>query len=211
MVESHEPETEQLIRRAARGDREAVDELLAKHRDRLRRMVAIRMDKRLAARVDPSDIVQEALAAAWQKLPDYFHQARLPFYPWLRQLAWERLIGAHRRHVAVKARSVTREEHEELALPDHSAVQLAARLMMSGSSPSGLMIRKELRARVQQVLSQLSAPDREVLVLRYLEQLSTAEAAAILGLTLDGTKSRQRRALERFSKLLADHSLGDSR
>jgi RNA polymerase sigma-70 factor (ECF subfamily) len=71
------------------------------------------------------------------------------------------------------------------------------------------MIREELRATVQQVLSQLSACDREVLVLRYLEQLSTAETAAVLGLTKDGVKSRQRRALERFSNLLINHSSGD--
>jgi RNA polymerase sigma-70 factor (ECF subfamily) len=209
MVGSHEPDTGELIRRAARGDREAVDGLLARHRDRLRRMVAIRMDKRLAARVDPSDVVQEALAEASQKLPDYLQQQRLHFYPWLRQLAWERLIDQHRRHVGAQARSVTREEHQEMALPDHSAVQLAARLLASGTTPSVRMIRKELRAKVQQMLSQLSPPDREVLVLRYLEQLSTAETAAVLGLTVDGVKSRQRRALERFSNLLADHSRGD--
>lgn len=209
MVESHELDTEQLIRRAARGDREAVDGLLARHRDRLRRMVAVRMDKRLAARVDPSDVVQEALAEASQKLPDYVSQKRLPFYPWLRQLTWERLIGEHRRHVGAKARSVTREEHDDMVLPDRSAVQLAARLLASDTSPSVRMMRKELRAKVQQMLSQMGAPDREVLVLRYLEQLSTAETAAVLGMTVDGVKSRQRRALERFSNLLADHSRGD--
>jgi len=209
MVGSRESDTGELIRRAASGDREAVDGLLARHRDRLRRMVAVRMDKRLAARVDPSDIVQEALTEASQKLPDYLKQKRLPFYPWLRQLAWERLIGEHRRHVGAQARSVTREEHDEMVLPDHSAVQLAARLLASGTSPSVRMIRKELRAKVQQMLSQMSPTDREVLVLRYLEQLSTAETAAVLGLTVDGVKSRQRRALERFSNLLADHSLGD--
>lgn len=210
MIGSHEPETEQLIQRAAKGDREAVDRLLARHRDRLRRMVAIRMDKRLAARVDASDIVQEALAEAAQKLPAYLQQQPLPFYPWLRQLAWEQLIGAHRRHVAAKGRSVTREEHEEMMLSDHSAVQLAARLLASGTSPSMRMIRQELRAKVRQMLSQLSPPDREVLVLRYLEQLSTVEISAVLGLTVDGVKSRQRRALERFSNLLADHSLGNA-
>lgn len=211
MVGSHQSDTEQLVRRAASGDREAVDRLLARHRDRLRRMVAARMDKRLAARVDPSDIVQEALTVASRKLPDFLQQERFPFYPWLRQLAWERLIGAHRRHVGAKARSLNCEEREEPGLPDHSAVRLADRLLASGTSPSGSLIREELRARVQQVLSQLSARDREVLVLRYLEQLSTVEAAAVMGLTLDGLKSRQRRALERFSNLLAGHSFGDGR
>jgi RNA polymerase sigma-70 factor (ECF subfamily) len=173
-------------------------------------MVAVRMDKRLTARVDPSDIVQEALTEASQKLPSYLQQDPLPFYPWLRQLAWDRLIDAHRRHIGARARSVTREAHDEMELPDHSSVQLAARLLASGTSPSVRISRKEQHSRVQRMLSHLSPPDREVLVLRYLEQLSTAETAAVLGLTVDGVKSRQRRALERFSNLLADHSLGDS-
>jgi RNA polymerase sigma-70 factor, ECF subfamily len=209
MTRSHEPDTEELIRRAAIGDREAVEGLLARHRDRLRRMIAVRMDKRFAARVDPSDIVQDALNDASRKLPDYLKHQPLPFYPWLRQLAWKRLIGEHRRHVGAKARTVTREEHDEILLPDHSSLQLAARLLASGTSPSVRMIRKELRVKVRQMLSQLSATDREVLVLRYLEQLSTAETAAVLELTVDGVKSRQRRALERFSNLMADHSQGD--
>jgi RNA polymerase sigma-70 factor (ECF subfamily) len=104
---------------------------------------------------------------------------------------------------------VNREEHEEMVLPDHSALELAAGLRASGTSPSVRMIREELRAKVRQLLSQLSPSDREVLVLRYLEQLSTVETAAVLGLTADGVKSRQRRALERFSKLLADPSRGN--
>jgi len=209
MAGSHEPDTEQLIRLAAGGDREAMDKLLARHRSRLRRMVAVRMDKRLAARVDPSDIVQEALLDASQKLPDYLNEQPLPFYPWLRGLAWERLIGQHRRHIVAQARSVAREQHDQMALPDHSAVQLAAQLLAGGTSPSVRLIRKELRAKVQEMLSQMSAPDREVLVLRYLEQLSTSETAAVLGLTVDGVKSRQRRALERFTNLLADHAVGN--
>lgn len=205
MVESHEPDNQQLIRRAATGDREAVDLLLGQHRNRLRRMVALRMDKRLAARVDPSDIVQETFAQASRKLADYLRQGwRLPFYPWLRQLAWERLIGEHRRHVGTQARSVNRETHEEMVLPDHSALELSARLLACGTSPSVQMIRKEMQAKVREMLFQLSPSDREVLVLRYLEQLSTAETAAVLGLSADGVKSRQRRALERFSNLLAD-------
>jgi RNA polymerase sigma-70 factor (ECF subfamily) len=209
MVELNELDTAVLIRRAARGDRQAVDGLMARHRDRLRRMVAIRMDQRVAGRVDASDIVQEALADASQKLPDYLQQPPLPFYPWLRQIAFERLIAEHRRHVEAKVRSVTREEPGQMALPDHSAVQLAACLLGTGTSPSVQMIHQERRGKVQQMLAQMSEMDREVLVLRYLEQLSTAETAAVLGLTVNGVKSRQRRALERFSNLMADHSQGD--
>src|SRR5205823_9047828 len=110
---------------ARRGDESAGHELLARHRDRLRRMVALRLDRRLAARLDPSDVVQEALADAARKLPAYLRDRPLPFYPWLRRLAWERLVKLHQRHVGAGRRSVTREEPPEL--PEGSALELAER------------------------------------------------------------------------------------
>jgi 4-aminobutyrate aminotransferase-like enzyme len=103
------PNTEELLGRSQAGDRQARGALLQRHRKRLRRMVALRLDRRLAARLDPSDIVQEALAEADRRLDDYARQRPLPFYPWLRQIAWDRLAQAHRRHVQAARRSVTHE------------------------------------------------------------------------------------------------------
>ncbi len=144
-----QPDTDLLIERARGGDSAARQQLLVRHRDLLRRMVAVRMDRRLAARVDPSDVVQEVLADAAQELSDYLRRRPLPFYPWLRQLAWDRLVELHRRHVRAHKRSVTREETGVLDLPDESAVQLAARLLDTGSSPSERLLREELRGRVR--------------------------------------------------------------
>src|SRR4051812_34140649 len=93
------PETEELIEQARRGDEPARNALLTRHRTRLRRMVAVRMDRNLAARVDPSDVVQEVLAEAHRALDGYLHARPLPFYPWLRKLAWERLAQLYRHHV----------------------------------------------------------------------------------------------------------------
>src|SRR5690349_9237495 len=121
----HETTLEELMARAAQGDQTAAGQLLERHRSRLRRMVALHMDRRLAARLDTSDVVQEALADAVRKLPDYLHDRPLPFYPWLRQLAWERLIQLHRRHLHAQQRSVAREEHGAAPLPDESALELA--------------------------------------------------------------------------------------
>src|SRR5436305_2971842 len=112
------PDTDVLLDRAAAGDGDARRQLLDRHRRRLRRMIAVRLDRRLAARIDPSDVVQEALAAADQKLSAYLRQRPVPFYPWLRQLAWERLIELHRQHIYAQKRSVTREEAQDPALPD---------------------------------------------------------------------------------------------
>ena len=200
-----DPDTEELVERACSGDREARQQLLVRHRKRLRQMVALRMDRRLTARVDPSDVVQEALTDAAQELSDYLRQRPLPFYPWLRQLAWERLIELHRRHLYAQKRSVRREDREYLALPDESAVHLAQRLLAPGSSPSQRLLREELRERVQTALAQLSPRDREVLVLRHLEELSTNETAAVLGITAGAVKMQHLRAVRRLRGLLGEN------
>src|SRR6516165_4931589 len=127
------PDTDELLRRTAHGDAAARDQLLVCHRARLRQMVAYRLDRRLAARVDPSDVVQEVLAEAARKLPDYLRERPLPFYPWLRQMALERLVTLYRRHVQAQRRSVRREEPGRLLLPNESASELADRLVASAS------------------------------------------------------------------------------
>lgn len=198
------PDTDELLRRAGAGDDDARQQLLVRHQGRLRRMVAVRLDRRLAARVDPSDLVQEALMDAHRKLDDYLRRRPLPFYPWLRRLAWERLVQLHRRHLWADKRSVLREEPPPL--PDDSAAELAERLGGPTSSPSGAAVRRELRERLQAALARLGERDHEVLVLRYLEQLSTAEAAAVLGTSPGAVRVRHTRALERLHALLGDVS-----
>jgi RNA polymerase sigma-70 factor (ECF subfamily) len=162
------------------------------------------MDRRLAARIDPSDVVQEALAEAGQRLDDYLRDRPLPLYPWLRQFAWDRLVEAYRRHVAAGKRSVRREEPGILDLPDESAVELAGRLLDLGSSPSAHLLRDELRRRVREALGQLAAPDRQLLELRHLEQLSTRDTAAVLGISEGAVKTRHLRALQRLRRLLGE-------
>ncbi len=167
-------------------------------------MVALRLDHRLRARVDPSDVVQEALADADQELSDFLRRRPLPFYPWLRQLAWDRLIQLHRRHIAAKKRSVGREEAWEAVLPDESAHELVEKLIDSQSSPSRRLMGQELRSRVQAALAGLSPRNREVLVLRHLEQLSTRETAGVLGISEGAVKLRHLRALNRIRTRLEE-------
>jgi len=195
-----EPDTEHLLDAAACGDDLARGQLLERHRPRLRRMIAFRLDRRLAARVDPSDVVQETLAEAAAKLDDYLRQRPLPFYPWLRRLAQEQLADVCRRHLRAGRRSVTREE--PAGLPDESVLELAERLLDAGSGPSARLRRVERQALVRQALDRLPEGDREVLVLRYLEQLSTAEAAAVLEIGESAVKMRLLRALQRLRDVL---------
>jgi RNA polymerase sigma-70 factor (ECF subfamily) len=198
-----EEDTEDLLRRAGAGENAARERLLARHRDRLRHVVALRLDRRLAARIDPSDVIQEAMADAAHKLPDYLRHRPLPFYPWLRQLALERLLVMHRRHIQAQKRSVTREEGQSLPLTDESTLELADRLLAGGGTPMGDLLRDELQRRVHEALAGLGSRDREVLVLRHLEQLSTRETAAVMQISEGAVKARHLRALRRFRGLMA--------
>jgi RNA polymerase sigma-70 factor (ECF subfamily) len=196
-------DTDALLNRAAAGDDAAREEILARHTGRLRQMIAVRLDRRLAARLDPSDVVQEVLVEAHRKLDEYLRSRPLPFYPWLRRLAWERLIKLHQHHLRGK-RNVAREELPGPALSDESVQELANRLLAHGPSPSDLAIRAELRRRVGTALDRLGERDRELLVLRYLEQLSTREIAAVMETTEGAVKTRHVRALERLRRLLGE-------
>jgi RNA polymerase sigma-70 factor (ECF subfamily) len=167
------------------------------------------MDPRVRARVDPSDVVQETLVAASRKMHAYLEHRPLPFYPWLRQIAWEKLVHLHERHLAAK-RSVTREHRAHVGLSDQSAIQLAERLVGTNSSPSVAAVRRELRERVQQALAALSPDDRELLLERYVEQMSSKEIGAVLGISEAAVNMRHMRALERMRRLLAsDFAEGD--
>ena len=109
MASRPEADTGELLNATAAGDAGARDRLMERHRDRLKRMIAIHLDRRLSARIDPSDIVQEALADADHRLNDYLRDRPLPFYPWLRQIAWNRLVDTRRYHLRSGRRSVRRE------------------------------------------------------------------------------------------------------
>ena len=195
-------DTEELLGQASLGDDAAWQQLLARHRQRLGRMVAARLDRRLTARVDPSDVVQEALADAATNLDAYLRDRPLPFYPWLRAFALDRLMKLHRRHIKSRRRSVTREE--AWSMPDDSAQQLANRLLARSSNPVGRLVREELRDRIRAALAKLAEPDREVLVMRNLEHLSIAEIAAVLGISEGAAKVRHLRALRRLKALLEE-------
>lgn len=196
-------DSDRLIAAAAAGDAAAIELLLQRHRERLRRMIARRIDDRLAARVDASDVVQEALADAARKLPDYLRVRPLPFYPWLHRLAAERLAAEYRRHLRSTNRSVAREEVDVFAFPDSSAQAMARNLVASGTSPEQAMLRDEQRRRVHAALRELAPIDREILMLHYLDELSLRDIAAILGIGEGAAKMRHLRALQRIRALMA--------
>jgi RNA polymerase sigma-70 factor, ECF subfamily len=202
MIKAPGPDTDHLLASASRGDATARGRLLERHRPRLKRMVAVRLDRRLAARVDASDVVQEVLLDAAAQLDTYLRDRPIPFYPWLRRLAAGRLADAYRRHVRAARRSVGREERP--GLPDESVAELADRLLAQHSGPGTGLSRRERREAVRAAVDRLPDRDREVLVFRLLEDLSTAETAAVLELGEGAVKMRVVRALGRLRDLLGE-------
>ncbi len=196
-------DTNELVRRVGEGDQVAAGELLERHRVRLRRMVRARLDTRLLARVDPSDVVQETLLKAAQRLPEYAHSRPLPFYPWLRQLAWDRMVELHHHHVRTGKRSVSRERSSCL-LSDESALLLAEQLVDSSASPIGHLLRKELHERIFAALNELPTQDHEILVMRHVEQLRVSEIASLLHISEGAVKMRRLRAIQKLRQFL-DH------
>jgi RNA polymerase sigma-70 factor (ECF subfamily) len=196
-------ETIELLERAGGGDKEAWGELLARHRERLRRMVALRLDQRLQARVDASDVIQDAFVDASRQLASYLNDPVMPFYLWLRFLTGIRLAKLHRHHLGTQMREVGREVSiYRGTLPQTSSAALAAQLLGKESRPSEVAIRAELKVRLQEALNTMDPMDREVLALRHFEQLTGAETAQVLGIKPAAAGKRYLRALERLREIL---------
>jgi RNA polymerase sigma-70 factor (ECF subfamily) len=201
---SRHGDTDALIERASWGDEDARRELFQRYRERLKRMVAVRLDSRLQARFDPSDVVQDVLREANQNLKQFVQERQVPFVVWIREIAWKRLADLRRKHLGAARRSVLREASFEFDLPPESSFALADRLLARGPSPSAQAMLNERRARVHAAMESLPPLDREVLVLRYLEQLSPVEIAEVLGTTRGAVSTRHTRALARLRELLDD-------
>lgn len=191
-----------LLQRAETGDAHAVDELLASHREPLRRAVDLRLDPQLARRVDASDIVQEVLLEANRRLADYLRNPVMPFHLWLRHLAQDRVIDAHRHHRLAQRRSLDREQPVQNAWADASSVELVARLVDAERTPASAALQEELRQQLQQAVGQLDEADREVILMRHFEQLSNQDVAATLNLSEAAASMRYLRALRRLRKAL---------
>ena len=137
--------TQELLLGVANGDESATNRLMDRHRDAVRRMIQMRLDHAVARRVDASDVVQDVLMEASQRLKDYMQNPTMPFHLWLRQLAKDRIIDMHRRHRAAKRRSVDREQNMSgIGSDEQSAADLAALLKDAELTPAAAALRKEM-------------------------------------------------------------------
>ncbi len=203
-MESNAEPSPELLKDAADGQQRALNELLDGYRDPIRRMVRARMDRRMAARVDASDVVQDVLIEATRRLPDYVQGPGMPFRLWLRQIAQDRMIDLHRRHRAQR-RDVTREQATAPAgWDDRSSLDLAAKLVDAELTPAAHAIRAELQRRFYAALDELREDDREIVVMRHVDQLGNSEVAEALGLSPAAAGMRYLRALRRLKEVLGE-------
>jgi RNA polymerase sigma-70 factor (ECF subfamily) len=195
--------SDQVLRRAGVGDPNALAELFARHRNRLRRMVRLRLDRQLRGRVDPSDVLQEAQIDVLRRADGYAADPRLPPFLWLRLITGQRLLELHRRHLGARMRSAGQEiSMHHGPMPQVTSVSLAEMLLRRITSPTQAAHRAEVRVLLQDALNGMEPLDREVLTLRHFEELTNAEVAQVLGLSKTAASNRYFRALERLREVL---------
>ena len=205
-------QTEELLQGAKDGNTDAVERLLDHHRDSLRRMIGMRLDKRITRRVDVSDVVQDVLVEANRRLQDYLKNPVMSFHLWIRQIAKDRIIDAHRRHRVSAKRSIDREQPlVATGAVDQSTMELAGQLCDPELTPAAAATRQELAIHVQGAVEELEDRDREIILMRHYEQLSNQEIAQALELTEPAASMRYLRALKRLRKLLdSNPAIADS-
>jgi RNA polymerase sigma-70 factor (ECF subfamily) len=193
---------DELLEAARKGDENALAVLVERHRERLERMVGLRMDRRLQGRVDPADVVQDAYLAIRGKFADYKTDSPLPFFLWLRLEVGQKLVDLHRFHLGTQMRDAGQEVSlHRGALPQVTSVSLAEHLLGKLTTASRAAMRAELKIRVQEALNSMDPHDREVLILRHFEELSNSEAALVLGIKPSAAVNRYVRALKRLKAI----------
>jgi RNA polymerase sigma-70 factor, ECF subfamily len=195
--------TDDLLLRAKAGDAAALGALFAHYRERLRKMLRLRLDRRVAARLDPSDVLQEAYLDVARRFGEYAAAPAVPFYIWLRELTGQRLIDLHRRHLGAKMRDAGQEVSlYRGGLPQASSASLAQQLLAGLTSPTQAAVRAEMQLKLQDALNSMDPIDREVVVLRHFEELNNIETATVLGIEPSAASKRYLRAIRRLKAIL---------
>jgi RNA polymerase sigma-70 factor (ECF subfamily) len=201
MPAESDAEVAALVARLRKGDRAALAELFDKHREKLRRMIQLRLDHRLAGRVSASDVLQEAYIDALKRIEHYFDKPDQPFFGWLRLIVGQRLADVHREHLAQK-RNAARDVPIYKGGEGADSACIAAVLIGNLTSPSHAATKNEVFTRLEEALNQMDPVDREVLALRHFEELSNTETAALLSIQPAAASKRYVRALARLKQIL---------
>ena len=203
MANEEELNDDTCVERAKAGDEEAVAELFSRHRERLRRMVELRLDHRVRRRVDASDVLQDAYVDLTSQLPNYVKDPKLPFFLWLRRITGQRLAKVHRDHLGTLKRNAALEvSFYRGGMPEASSHFLASKLIGRFTSASQKVIRAEMQIKLQEALNSMNESDREILALRHIEQLDNNEVAVLLDISESAASHRFYRAIRRLKNNL---------
>ena len=198
-------ETGVIRDRLLAGDRQALAELFDQHRERLWRIVYFRLDNRMAGRVDPDDVLQDAFLDASLRLSHYSEQKQFSPFVWLRMIVGQTLIDVHRRHLVAQQRDASREAaHHMNGFPNATSVSLTACLLGQLTSPSQTVMRSERTDKLREAIESLEPIDQEVLALRHFEELSNKEVAEVLGIEQKAASIRYVRAVSRLKDVLKE-------
>jgi len=185
-----------------RQESDTFNEILSRHRDRLKRMVSVRMNQKLQGRLDASDVIQDTFIEASRALDQYMENPKISVFMWLRRLAGEKLIQAHRKHLEAQKRSANREQPIFGGVPAATSKVIAIQLSGKLTSPSIAAEKKESKDELLRALDQMGDLDREILMLRHFEQLSNQETAEVVEMSYDAVKKRYIRALEKLRTIM---------
>jgi len=192
----------ELLRQST-GDPEALGRVWQRYRERLRRLVRLRMDRRLQGRIDASDVLQEAFVDFASRVEEYVRQADMPLFLWLRFLTGQRLQLLHRHHLGAQMRDAGREVSlHRGAMPQATSIPLAAQLLGRFTSVTQAVQRAEMQMILQEAINGMDPIDREIVSLRHFEELSNEETVQVLGIKSSAASSRHIRALKRLREVL---------
>jgi RNA polymerase sigma-70 factor (ECF subfamily) len=169
-------------------------EILEPYRKYLRVLAGLHLDRKLRGKLDPSDVVQQALARAYPALIDLRRREPAVLAAWLRKILARTLADAVK-HYDRDRRDVGLERSLEADL-DRSASGFAAWLAADQTSPSGRAERNEELMRMVEALAELPDLMREVVVLKHCQGLTLPQIAARTGKTVPAVASLLRRGLE---------------
>jgi len=186
-----------LLREAKSGREASLGALLDLYRHYLKLLARVEIGKRLQAKADASDLVQETFLEAHRNFPLFQGDNERQFLAWIRQILAARVANLVRHYVGTQGRDI-RLEQELAADLDQSSQLLDGSLVSGCSSPSQEASRREQAVLLADALAKLPDNYREVIVLRHLEGLTFPEAADRMGKTLNSVEKLWVRALARL-------------
>lgn len=200
---NHSREPSDRVARVRAGETAALAEAFGTYRLRLLTTIRFRLDARLAGRLDPEDVLQEAFLSASQRHSHVEGNGELALFLWLRLIVLQTLADVHRRHLGAQKRDAGREFGLPAARGGTStSMSLATHLAASITSPSMALYRLELAERLRDALNQMDETDREILALRHFEELANQEVAEVLGIQQKAASIRYVRALRRLKEIM---------